>query len=153
MGNNSSSGKNQINIDMTKPGMNIAREIANIIYNGLPGKYKNQQYKNKIYQIIRDKLGPTEEFKIHKESMNLLDLKPGDAQVNWDAIKSKNPHKFIDDVTRELYDQNKELIDHHDNNIKNFEIGKGGRKTRKYNKSKRILKKYKKDKYKKSIKK
>ena len=41
MGNNSSSGKNQSNPDMKKPGMHIAREIAIIIYNGLPGKYKN----------------------------------------------------------------------------------------------------------------
>jgi hypothetical protein len=147
MGNNSSSGKNQINIDMTKPGMTIAKQIANIVYNGLPNQYKNQIYKDKIYAIIREKIGPNDSF------VQILDSKPGDAQVNWDAIKSKTPHKFIDDVTKELYDQNKELIYNPDNNSTNFEIGKGGRKTRKHNKSKRILKKYKKDKYKKSIKK
>ena len=147
MGNNSSSnGKISSNIDMTKPGMNIARQIANIVYNGLPNEYKNQKYKDKIYAIIREKLGPNDSF------VQILDSKPGDSQVNWDAIKKKNPHTFINEVTRELYDQNKELIYHHDNNSKNFEIGKGGRKRRKYNKSKRILKKYKKDKNK-SIKK
>lgn len=148
MGNNSSSnGKISSNIDMTKPGMNIARQIANIVYNGLPNEYKNQIYKDKIYAIIREKLGPNDSF------VQILDSKPGDSQVNWDAIKKKNPHTFINEVTRELYDQNKELIYHHDNNnSKNFEIGKGGRKTRKYSKSKRILKKYKKDKNK-SIKK
>ena len=147
MGNNSSSnGKISSNIDMTKPGMNIARQIANIVYNGLPNEYKNQIYKDKIYAIIREKLGPNDSF------VQILDSKPGDSQVNWDAIKKKNPHTFINEVTRELYDQNKELIYHHDNSSKNFEIGKGGRKRRKYNKSKRILKKYKKDKNK-SIKK
>ena len=139
MGNSSSSSKIQSNIDMKKPGMNIAREIANIIYNGLPGKYKNQQYKNKIYQIIRDKLGPTEEFKIHKESMNLLDLKPGDAQVNWNAIKSQNSHIFIDDVTRQLYEENPELNDDNAYTSNNgLELKrKGGRKTRKHNKNKK----------------
>jgi hypothetical protein len=146
MGNkSSSSGKNQSIIDMTKPGMAIAREIANIVYNGLPGKYKNQLYKDKIYQIIRKKLGPTEEF------VQILDSEPGAAQVNWNAIKKKTPHIFIDEVTSQLYEENPELNDV--NNSKNFEIAKGGRKTRKYSKSKRILKKYKKDKYKKSIKK
>ena len=141
MGNNtsSSSGKNKSIIYMKKPGMTIAREIANIIYNGLPGKHKNQQYKNKIYQIIREKLGPTEEFKNHKESMNLLDLKPGDAQVNWNAIKEQNPHIFIDEVTRQLYEENPELNDDNAYTSNNgLELKrKGGRKTRKHNKSKK----------------
>lgn len=153
MGNNtSSSGKNKSIIYMKKPGMTIAREIANIIYNGLPGKHKNQQYKNKIYQIIREKLGPTEEFKNHKESMNLLDLKPGDAQVNWNAIKEQNPHIFIDEVTRQLYEENPELNDDNAYTSNNgLELKrKGGRKTRKHNKN-RHTKKHK-NKNKKSIK-
>jgi len=156
MGNNtSSSGKNQSNIDMKKPGMTIAREIANIIYNGQPGKYKNQQYKNKIYQIIRDKLEPTEEFKNHKESMNMSDLKPGDAQVNWDSIKRQNPHIFIDDVTRQLYEQNPEIFDNSDYTTNNgLELKrKGGRKTRKHNKNRHTKKNNKIKKIKKSIKK
>jgi len=137
MGNKSSSGNNQSNIDMNKPGITIARESANIVYNGLPGKYKTQQYKTKIYQFIRDKLGPTEEFKIHKESMNILDLKPGDSQVNWEAIKSQNLHIFIDDVTRQLYEQNPELSDNVGYTSNNgLELKrKGGRKTRKHNKN------------------
>ena len=154
MGNNSSSGKIQSNIDMKKPGMNIAREIANIVYNGLPGKYKNQQYKTKIYQIIRDKLGPNEEFKIHKESMNLLDLKPGDAQINWNAIKLQNPHIFIDDVTRQLYEENPELNDdtaYTSNNGLELKR-KGGRKNRKHNKNRHTKKHKNKNKNKKSIK-
>lgn len=149
MGNKSSSGIIQSDIDMTKPGMTIARESANIVYNGLPSKYKTQQYKNKIYQIIRDKLGPNEEFKRYRESMNNLDLKPGDSQVNWEAIKMQNPHIFINDVTRQLYEQNQEL--NYDNN-KNFEIGKGGRKTRKHNKNRHTKNNKKNKKIQKSIK-
>lgn len=142
MGNTSSNDKNQLNIDMKKPGMAIARELANIVYNNLPGKYKNKQYKNKIYEIIRDKLEPTEEFKNYKESMNMSDLKPGDAQVNWDSIKRQNPHIFIDDVTRQLYEQNPELYDNADYSFNNgLELKrKGGRKTRKHNKNRHTKK-------------
>ena len=137
MGNASSNDKKQLNIDMKKPGMTIARELANTVYNNLPVKYKNQQYKNKIYEIIRDKLEPTEDFKNHKESMNISDLKPGDAQVNWDSIKRQNLHIFIDDVTRQLYEQNPELFDNSDYTTNNgLELKrKGGRKTRKHNKN------------------
>ena len=88
--------------------------------------------------------------------MNLLDLKPRDAQVNWDAIKSKKPDEFIDEVNIQLYEENPELNNDNaytSNNGLELKDKKGGRKTRKHNKSKRILKKYKKDKYKKSIKK
>uniref|UniRef100_A0A6C0IGG1 Uncharacterized protein n=1 Tax=viral metagenome TaxID=1070528 RepID=A0A6C0IGG1_9ZZZZ len=109
MGNNINSGKNKKIIDMTKPGMTIAREMANLVYNELPNKYKNQKYKNKIYEIIREKLGPNENFKIFKESLNDLDLKPGDGQVNWDKIKEKNPYIFLYEVKQQLYEDNTEL--------------------------------------------
>ena len=167
MGNNSSSGKNQINIDdltdMRESGISIANKIAIIVYNGLPNQYKNQIYKKKIDDIVRHKLGP------HNSFVQISDLKPGNAQFNWDAIKSKNLYAFKNDVTEKLYQDNPELDDDNaytsnigrDSNIglelipNKLELKdkKGGRKTRKYNKSKRILKKYKKDKYKKSIKK
>jgi hypothetical protein len=79
--------------------------------------------------------------------MNLLDLKPGDAQVNWDAIKSKKPNEFIDEVNRQLYEENPDLNNDNaytSNNGLELKDKKGGRKTRKHNKNKRILKKYKK---------
>jgi hypothetical protein len=95
---------------MTKPGINIGRQIANLVYNDLPNKYKNRQYKKKIYEIIREKLGPNEQFKLFKESVNVLDLKPGDGQVKWEKIKEKNPYMFLYEVKQQLYEDNAELI-------------------------------------------
>jgi hypothetical protein len=149
MGNSSS---NQINIDISKSGMSIARQIANIIYNDLPLKYKNQKYKDKIYAIIREKIGPNESFKRYQESVNDFQLKPGDAQVEWEAIKLKNPHTFLMEVNEQLYQENRELYDYSISNPSNgLELKrKGGRKTKSI-KNKRT-KKYKNKKIHKSIK-